>query len=82
MNVDNFNYTQIKKRKMKKNMGTIDKAIRILVAVAIAVLFFLKVITGTLGIVLVVLAVVFVLTSLISFCPLYLPFGINTDQKK
>ena len=67
---------------MKKNMGTIDKAIRILFAVAIAVLFFLKVITGTLGIVLVVLAVVFVLTSLISFCPLYLPFGINTDQKK
>ena len=82
MNVYNFNYTQIKKRKMKKNMGIIDKAIRILVAVAIAVLFFLKVITGTLGIVLVVLAVVFVLTSLISFCPLYLPLGINTDQKK
>ena len=67
---------------MKKNRGTIDKTIRILVVVAIAVLFFLKVITGTFGIVLVVLAVVFVLTSLISFCPLYLLFGINTDQKK
>ena len=67
---------------MKKNMGTIDKAIRILVAVAIAVLFFTKVITSTLGIVLLVLSVVFVLTSLISFCPLYLPLGINTDQKK
>jgi hypothetical protein len=66
---------------MKKNMGTIDKAIRILVAVVIAILFFTNVISGTLGIVLLVLAAVFVLTSLISFCPLYLPFGINTCKK-
>ncbi len=66
---------------MKKNMGTIDKVIRILVAVVFAVLFFTNVITGTLGIILLVLAVVFVLTSLISFCPLYLPFGINTGKK-
>jgi len=67
---------------MKKNMGTIDKVIRILVAVVFVVLFFTKVITGTLGIVLLVLAAVFVLTSLISFCPLYLPFGISTKGKK
>jgi len=66
---------------MKKNMGTIDKAIRLVVAVAIAVLFYTGVITGVLGIVLQVLAAVFVLTSLISFCPLYLPFGINTGRK-
>jgi len=66
---------------MKKNMGTIDKAIRILIAVAIAVLFYTEVVTGVLGIVLLVLAAVFVLTSLISFCPLYLPFGINTGKK-
>ncbi len=66
---------------MKQNMGTIDKVIRILVAVVFAVLFFAKVITGTLGIILLVLAVVFVLTSLISFCPLYWPFGINTRTK-
>jgi len=66
---------------MKKNMGSIDKVIRILVAVVFAVLFFTNVITGTLGIILLVLAVVFVLTSLISFCPLYLPFGINTGKK-
>jgi hypothetical protein len=66
---------------MKKNMGTIDKVIRILVAVVFAVLFFTNVITGTLGIILLVLAVVFVLTSLISFCPLYWPFGINTSKK-
>lgn len=67
---------------MKKNMGTIDKAIRILVAVVFAILFFAKVITGILGIILLVLAGVFVLTSLISFCPLYWPFGINTGGKK
>jgi hypothetical protein len=66
---------------MKKNMGTIDKVIRILVAVTIAILFFTGVITGTVGIILLVLAGVFVLTSLISFCPLYLPLGINTCKK-
>ena len=63
-------------------MGTIDKAIRILVAIVFAVLYFTKVIPGTLGIILVALAVVFVVTSLISFCPLYLPFGISTAKKK
>lgn len=66
---------------MKKNLGTIDKAIRILVAVVFAVLFFTNIITGTLGIILLVLAAVFVLTSVISFCPLYWPFGINTGKK-
>ncbi|MEI7523527.1 MAG: DUF2892 domain-containing protein [Mariniphaga sp.] len=66
---------------MKKNMGTIDKAIRIVVAVVIGVLFYTGVIAGVLGIVLLVLAAVFVLTSLVSFCPLYLPFGINTGKK-
>jgi hypothetical protein len=67
---------------MKKNMGTIDKVIRILVAVVFAVLFFTNVITGVLGIILLVLAGVFVLTSLISFCPLYWPFGISTNKKQ
>jgi len=66
---------------MKKNMGTIDKVIRILVAVVIAILFYINVITGALGIVLLVLAGVFVVVSLISFCPLYLPLGINTGKK-
>lgn len=67
---------------MKKSMGTADKAIRILVAVVIAVLYFTNTISGTLAIVLGIFAVVFVLTSFISFCPLYLPFGINTLKKK
>jgi len=66
---------------MKKNMGTADRIIRIIVAAVIAILYFTGVIPGTLGIVLLVLAIVFVLTSLISFCPLYLPFGIKTCKK-
>jgi len=66
----------------EKNMGTLDKAIRLLIAVALVVLYFTDVVTGTLGIVLIVIAIVFALTSFISFCPLYLPFGINTCKTK
>ena len=67
---------------MKKNMGNTDKIIRILVAIVIAGLFFTNIISGTLGIILLVLAGVFVLTSLISFCPLYTLVGMNTCSKK
>jgi hypothetical protein len=67
---------------MKTNMGTTDKIIRTLLAVLIAVLYFTGVISGTLGIVLLVLSAVFLLTSFISFCPLYYPFGISTKCKK
>jgi len=67
---------------MKKNIGTMDKVIRILLAVVVVSLYFANVLSGTLAIVLLVLSGVLVLTSLISFCPLYLPFGINTGKKK
>mgnify|MGYP001459844022 CR=1 FL=1 len=67
---------------MKKNMGTADKTIRILIAVVIGVLYFTNIISGTVAIILGILAVAFVLTSFISFCPLYLPFGINTFKNK
>ena len=63
-------------------MGTIDKVIRILIAVVVAVLFFTHVISGTLGIILLIVAGIFVVTSLISFCPLYLPFGLSTKKKE
>ncbi len=63
---------------MKKNMGTADRVIRIIIAATVGVLFFTGVIPGTLGIVLLILAGVFVLTSLISFCPLYSLVGIRT----
>jgi len=67
---------------MKKNVGPTDKTIRIVFALVIAVLYFTNVISGTTAIVLGVLAIVFVLTSLVSVCPLYLPFGINTSRGK
>lgn len=63
---------------MKKNMGNSDRIIRSIVAAIIAVFYFTGIITGTVGIVLLVLAGVFLLTSFISFCPLYAPFGIRT----
>ena len=67
---------------MKKNMGSTDRILRILIAAVIAVLFFTNVITGTVGIVLLVLAGIFLLTSIVSFCPLYAPFGISTCATK
>lgn len=63
---------------MKKNMGTADRVIRLIIAATVGVLFFTGIIPGTLGIVLLILAGVFVLTSLISFCPLYSLVGIRT----
>jgi uncharacterized membrane protein len=67
---------------MKKNMGSIDKTIRIIIAAVVAGLYYGNIISGTLGIVLLVLAGVFVLTSLVSFCPLYTLFGISTCPTK
>ncbi len=67
---------------MKKNMGNIDRLVRVSIAVIIATLFFTNVITGTLGIVLLALSAVFVLTSLVGFCPLYAPFGLSTCPRK
>ncbi len=66
---------------MKKNMGTIDKSIRIIAAILIGVLYYTGTITSTLGLILLILGVVFLLTSFISFCPLYLPFGLSTKEK-
>ncbi len=59
-------------------MGNTDRMIRLLLAVVVAILFYTNVISGTLGIVLLVIAGVFVVTSLVSFCPLYTLIGVNT----
>ncbi len=67
---------------MKKNMGNADRIFRFLIAALVAVLYFTNTITGTLGIVLLVVAAVFVLTSLVSFCPLYTLIGMNTCPAK
>ena len=63
-------------------MGTIDKTIRILIAAAIIILYFTHQISGTMAIIGLVLSGIFILTSFISFCPLYLPFGISTRKKE
>jgi len=67
---------------MKKNIGSIDKAIRLLVAALIVVLAITKVLTGIWAIVLLILAGVFILTSIAGTCPIFLPFGISTMKKK
>ncbi len=63
-------------------MGAVDKVIRVVIAAVIAGLYYTGTISGTLGIVLLVFAGVFVLTSLVSFCPLYTLFGISTCPNK
>lgn len=67
---------------MKKNVGNIDKAVRIILAVVFAALYFTGTVTGTLGLVLVILSGVFLVTSLVSFCPLYAMVGLNTCPVK
>ncbi len=66
---------------MKANLGTTDKAVRLLAAVAIGILYFMNVITGTAAIVLLIVAILLILTSLISFCPIYYLLGIKTRKK-
>lgn len=63
-------------------MGSLDRLLRLVAALVVTLLSMNGTLTGTLGVILMVLSVVFVLTSLISFCPLYLPFGIDTRGKK
>ncbi len=67
---------------MKKNMGSPDRIIRIVAAIVFAVLYFTGTVTGTWGIVLLVLGGIFVLTSLVGFCPLYSIVGMNNCQVK
>ena len=66
---------------MKKNMSNADRIIRIVAAILIAVLYYMGIIPGIWAIVLLIVAGIFVLTSFISFCPLYWPFGISTCKK-
>jgi hypothetical protein len=67
---------------MKKNMGSADRIIRILLAILFIGLYFTKTVSGPIGLVMLVLAVVFAATSFISFCPLYTVLGINTCGTK
>lgn len=67
---------------MKKNMGNTDRIIRVIAAIVFSVLYFTGTVTGTPGLVLVVLGAIFLATSFISFCPLYTLVGVNTCEKK
>ncbi len=67
---------------MKKNMGNADKGIRIVAALAIALLYYFDVISGIFAYVLMALAIVFLITSFLNFCPLYAPFGWSTCKTK
>lgn len=63
---------------MKRNMSNIDRIVRVVIAAVFAYLYFGGIVTGTLGIVLLVLGGVFLLTAVVAFCPLYLPFNLST----
>lgn len=67
---------------MKKNMGNADKAVRVILALGIALMYYFNVIEGTLAYVLMAFAIIFLITSFINFCPLYTVFGINTCKVK
>jgi hypothetical protein len=67
---------------MKSNMGSADKAIRIVLAIVFAGLYITQLVEGTVGLALLVIGGVFLLTSVISFCPLYTLLGMNTSEKK
>ena len=67
--------------KSNKNMGTLDRTIRVAIAVVIAVLYFSGYLSGLTATILCILAVVFVITSFIGFCPLYTVIGLSTCKK-
>lgn len=67
---------------MNKNMGNADRIVRTVLAILFGVLYFTGTVSGTLGIVLIALGVIFLLTSLFSFCPLYALFGLSTCKTK
>ena len=67
---------------MKKNMGTLDKSIRAIAAIAIALLYYLNIISGTLAYILMAVAIILLITSFINFCPLYTILGINSCKLK
>jgi Na+(H+)/acetate symporter ActP len=65
---------------MKKNMGTLDRVIRVVLAVVVLVLYLTNQISGTAAVILGILAVVFAITGFVGFCPLYVPFNVSTKR--
>jgi hypothetical protein len=75
------NHLTIKQTRMKKNMGSADKVIRVIIAIIFSVLYFTQIVTGTLATIILVLGGILLITSVISFCPVYIAFGINNCKK-
>ncbi len=67
--------------RLKKNMGTLDRVIRLVIAAVIAILYFTGNLSGLAAIILGILAIIFVVTSFVGFCPGYLPFGLSTRKQ-
>ena len=67
---------------MKANMGSVDRSIRVVIALVIAGLYLSGIVTGLVGLIMLGAAIVFVATSAMSFCPLYAPFGLSTCERK
>jgi hypothetical protein len=65
---------------MNTNMGPVDRIIRVVIAISIGALYLSDIISGTFAIVLLIFAGIFLITSFMSFCPLYIPFGISTRK--
>lgn len=63
-------------------MGSTDRIVRLIVAAVLSILYFMEVLTGTIGVIALVVAAIFLITSFVSFCPTYLPFGISTCKTK
>ncbi|HUI30307.1 MAG TPA: DUF2892 domain-containing protein [Candidatus Acidoferrales bacterium] len=66
---------------MKKNMGSVDRTIRVIIALLIGILYLAGQINGILALILGIVAVIFLLTSIVSFCPLYVPFKLSTKKE-
>ena len=77
-----LSFTRLKIFVMKRNMSTFDRVFRGIVAAVIAILFFTHILTGTLAIILMVFAVIFIITSIIGVCPLYKLLGISSCSRK
>jgi|ADurb_Gly_01_Slu_FD_contig_21_202449_length_352_multi_3_in_0_out_0_1 hypothetical protein len=79
--IEENNRNNVKEGSMKKNMGAMDRTIRTILAIVLAVLVLTNVVRGVLAYILVVLITILLITSLIGFCPLYVPFGISTNRR-
>lgn len=73
---------KFKQTAMKKNIGGVDRIVRLLVALLMVIAYFQGMVTGVLGIILMIVALIFVITSLVSICPIYALFGTSTCPPK